>query len=109
MTDCPPLPSVGTYSPIPPRITQPPAMLYQNASVGVTAVLPASGCPPVGVTTVKSNVIDKSCVSWSKTRGVNDTSPNVVCPRVDVVTFPSGSTVGKPPDTLLRIVKGIFV
>ena len=31
-----PLPSVGTKSPMPPRITQPPARLYQKASVGVT-------------------------------------------------------------------------
>src|SRR3982751_4334613 len=109
MIELAPLPSVVTKSPTPPRTTHPPARLYQNASVGVTAVLPASGCPPVGVRIVKSKVTEKSCVSCSKTRGVNETSPNVVWLRVAVVEFPSGSMVGNPPDTLLRIVKGILV
>ena len=58
-----PSPVVEIESPIPPRTTQPSAMLYQNATFGTRAECPATGALPVGVSTVSSAVSERSCVS----------------------------------------------
>ena len=74
-----PLPFIGIARPSPPRTTQPPAKLFQKPTAGIRVVVfPARGWVPVGVTTASSAVSEKSFVSCSKTRGVNDMSPNPV-------------------------------
>ena len=45
---------------VPPRITQPPAKLFQKPTAGVRAVFPARGWLPVGITTATSAVSEKS-------------------------------------------------
>ena len=105
-----PLPLVGIARPSPPRITQPPAKLFQKPTAGVrTVVFPARGWVPVGVTTASSPVSEKSFVSCSKTRGVNDMSPNPVwlCDVVAAGRF--GSMMGKPVTALLRSTKGTLM
>jgi hypothetical protein len=64
---------------------------------------------PVGVTTAISAVSEKSCVSWSKTRGVNDMSPNVVRLCDVLAVTPDGLMMGNPLEALLATTKGIFV
>ena len=72
-----PLPFIGIPRPSPPRTTQPPAKLFQKPKAGTRVVVfPASGWVPVGVTTAISAVSEKSFVSCSKKRGVNEMSPN---------------------------------
>ena len=72
-----PLPFIGITWPTPPRTTQPPAKLFQNPKFGTRVVaFPARGWLPVGISTAISEVSEKSFVSCSKTRGVNETSPN---------------------------------
>jgi hypothetical protein len=45
---------------------------------GIRVVFPAKGWLPVGTVTASSDESEKSCVSSSRTRGVNVRSPNVV-------------------------------
>src|SRR5271157_4416338 len=99
----PPPPS-GIRSPIPPRITQRPAKLFQKLTFGIRAVLPSSGWLPVGTSTAISDVSEKSFVSYSKTRGVNDISPNVVW--LLNVGCPVGLMMGSPLEALLRTTNG---
>jgi len=54
------------------RITQRPTRLFQKLMFGTGAVLPSSGGLPVETRTAISNVSEKSFVSCSKTRSVND-------------------------------------
>jgi hypothetical protein len=54
-------------------------------------------------------VREKSCVSWSKTRGVNETSPKVVWLSGAGTVVPDGLMVGNPLETLLATTKGMFV
>src|SRR5579864_5471525 len=104
-----PLPWVAIKSPSPPRIAHPPAKLFQKPMAGVRAAFPARGWVPVGVKTESSAVSEKSFVSWSKKRGVNDISPNPEW-LFDVDTVRRfGSTIGKPLAALLRIKNGTFV
>ena len=62
-------------TPSPPRITKPSAKLFQKPKAGVTAVFPAMGWVPVGVSTDTSAVREKSLVSCTKKRGVIEMSP----------------------------------
>src|SRR5271157_2012616 len=104
-----PPPWRGIKRPSPPRITKRPAKLFQKPMAGVRALFPARGSLPVGVNTESSDVSEKSFVSCSKTRGVNDMSPNPewLC---DVgVTGLFGSMTGKPVTALLRTTKGMLM
>src|SRR5208337_3156204 len=95
--------------PSPPRITKRPAKLFQNPMAGVKALFPARGWVPVGVNTESSDVSEKSFVSCSKTRGVNDMSPK---PEklfgVGVIGL-FGSMMGKPVTALFRTTNGMFM
>lgn len=84
-----PLPFIGIARPSPPRITQPPAKLFQTPKAGTRVVVfPARGWLPVGVTTATSVVNEKSFVSCTKKRGVNETSPK---PELKVYKQPEKS------------------
>src|SRR5208337_1336983 len=106
-----PLPFIGIPRPSPPRITQPPAGLFQKPKAGTRVVVfPARGWVPVGVTTAISVVSEKSFVSCSKKRGVNDISPNplwLVVVAVALGLF--GSRMGKPVLALFLITKGTLM
>ena len=64
---------------------------------------------PVGISAATSAVSDKSFVSCSKTRGVNEISPNVVWSFVVGIVSPDGEMMGSPLEALLRSTKGMFV
>jgi hypothetical protein len=84
--------------------------LFQKLTAGVSLVVfPARGWVPVGVETASSAVSEKSCVSCSKTRGVNEMSPKPVWLCLVVTACPDGWMMGKPVSTLLLSTKGMFV
>ena len=92
-----PLPFIGIARPSPPRTTQPPAKLFQKPKAGVRMVVfPASGWVPVGVTTASSPVKEKSFVSCSKKRGVNEISPNPEWLFVVAAVGLFGLMIGRP-------------
>ena len=64
---------------------------------------------PVGVNTESSAVSEKSFVSCSKTRGVNEISPNPEWLFGVGVVGLFGSRMGKPVTALLRTTKGTLM
>ena len=105
-----PLPLVGIPTPSPPRITQPPGKLFQKPKAGVRAVVfPARGWVPVGVNTAISAVSEKSFVSCSKKRGVNEISPNPEWLFVVVVARIVGVDDRQAGDGIVPDMKGTLM
>ena len=71
-------------------------------------MFPARGWLPVGVTTASSAVSEKSFVSCSKTRGVNEISPNAEWLFDVGVVGTVRVEMGKPLTALLRSTKGML-